>query len=134
MTEQQPEPTRHVVAHVNAVGRGTLSVNGRDMTNEVYGFEVRSMARETPQVALHMLAGHAVDFDGDALVTVVQHDAGADPAAIATWLRGIDPAVLQGAVLARTDLGTEPHALTAAMLATLAEWASGRPTPDDQEV
>jgi hypothetical protein len=121
--DTKDEPLRHVAARLDALGHGTVTVDGQDLTDSLCGVEVRSIRGEPTQVALH--AARPVEYDGPALVTVVQHEQGSDPAAIGTWLSQVDPARLEQAALQRPDIGSGRHALTQALLTTLAEWARG---------
>jgi len=126
-----PKPTtaaerpHHVVIDVDSAGFGTVVLDGQPVQDSLMGVEVRAMAQELTQVALHVRPGHSVGYEGDALVTVVQHEQGSDPAALAAWLSQVDPARLEEAALTRADLSAGKHGLTRAMRATLAEWALG---------
>jgi hypothetical protein len=120
------EPVRQVSARLDAVGHGTVTVDGQDLTNILRGIEVRAMAGEATQVALHVTPGRAVEYDGPAFVTVVQpSEPGGDLAAFADWLGKVDPARLEQAALSRPDLTNDRHGLTQAVLSTLAAWARG---------
>lgn len=121
----QNDPVRHVTARLDVLGRGTVTVDGQDLTNSLRGIEVRAMYNEPTQVALHAVEGRPVEYDGPALVTVVQREQGGDPAALAAWLSQVDPARLEEAALSRADLSAGKHGLVQAMLTTLAEWARG---------
>lgn len=120
------ERPHHVLLDLDSAGYGTAILDGHPVQDSLLGVEVRAMAGEVTQVALHVRPGHAVAYKGDALVTVVQHAEGADPAAIAGWLSQVDPARLEQAALNRPDLSPSRHGLTQAILTTLAEWASGK--------
>lgn len=121
----QNDPIRQVSARLDVLGHGAVTVDGQDLTNSLRGIEVRSMVGEPTQIALHAAEGRPVEYDGPALVTVVQYERGSDPAALATWLSQVDPARLEEAALNRADLSAGKHGLTQAMLTTLAEWARG---------
>lgn len=118
------EQTRHVKVVLDPMGYGTAVVDGQDLTRSLVGVEVRSMAGEPTQVALHAKRGQAVEFDGEALVTVVLP--GAAGPDIARWLADVDPAAVQRAALARDDLANTPEGVTQAILRVLADLATGK--------
>lgn len=122
-----PRPIATLRARVDALGHGTLSVNGEDLTDVTYGLDLSSRASEPTKAAIHLRAGAEIDFEGDAEVTIVQHYAEADPKEIAGWIARVDPKALEEAALNRADLrGDQRHGLTSAILTQLVEWASGR--------
>jgi hypothetical protein len=76
-------------------------------------------------LVLHTRQPESVVFEGLARVAVAepQHDVGEQ---IAAFLGNMDPAAVQRAALDRDDLGDDKHAVTAAILHALADFAQGR--------
>jgi hypothetical protein len=104
---------------------GTVVLDGRDISKQVHGYELRHRAGRPAELLLFLSPLVKDEFDGLAHVVVgVPPDPG--PAA-AAFLSAIDAGELERQVLARHDLlDGGPHELTRAMLRLLQEWASGR--------
>lgn len=119
-------PATALKVRVDAIGHGTVDVNGEDLTTVTAGVDISSRGGEVTQAVIHLLPGAEIDFDGEAQVTVVQSYAEADPAAISEWISRVDPKALEEAALNRLDLrNDQAHGLTQALLTQLTEWARG---------
>jgi hypothetical protein len=103
--------------------RGTIEVDGADMSNDLAGYALDHRAGQPATLVLYAAPTCTVEFDG--LATVVVADTRADGQAIAEWLDGIDPAALSRAALDRDDLDGGRNELTVAMLRQLSDWARG---------
>jgi hypothetical protein len=121
------EPAAHGVRIDAQPGQATISLDGTPLpAGQVVGYELQhDVANALPMLVLHVREPASAVWEGLARVAVAdpQHDAGEQ---IAAFLGNINPAALEGAALERDDLSTERYGLTAAMLATLADWARGR--------
>lgn len=102
---------------------------GRDIFQQVNGYELRHRAGRTAELLLFLSPLVKDEFDGLARVYVgVPPDPG--PAAGA-FLSAIDAGELERQVLSRHDLlDGGPHELARAMLLLLQEWVSGRWQPE----
>lgn len=121
------EPTAHGVRIDAQPGHATISLEGTPLpAGQVIGYTLQhDVATALPMLVLHVREPASVVWEGLARVAVTdpQQDVGEQ---IAAFLAGINPAAVEGAALERDDLGSERYALTAAILATLADWARGR--------
>ncbi|MEU8469591.1 hypothetical protein AB0F30_16985 [Streptomyces sp. NPDC029006] len=121
------EPSAHGVRIDAQPGHATISIDGTSLPpGQVVGYELQhDVANALPMLVLHLREPAGAVWEGLARVAVAdpQQDTGEQ---IAAFLAGINAAALEGAALERDDLGDERYALTAAMLATLADWARGR--------
>jgi hypothetical protein len=124
-----PEPTAHGVRIDAQPGHATISLDGTPLpAGQVIGYELQhDIANALPMLVLHTRQPDGVVWEGLARVAVAepQQDTGEH---IAAFLAGISPAALERAALERADLSDERYGLTAAMLATLADWARGKGT------
>jgi hypothetical protein len=104
--------------------RADIEIDGtRIDPRAVKAYSVSHFAGEGPQVLLHVADRYDAQWSGLARVAVADLP---DPGpAAAVFLDAIDPEALERAALARPDLGSEPYALTKAMLTQLGEWARG---------
>ncbi|WP_416520004.1 hypothetical protein [Streptomyces achromogenes] len=121
------EPTAHGVRIDAQPGHATITLDGTPLpAGQVVGYELQhDIANTLPMLVLHIRQPAGAVWEGLVRVAVAdpQHDAGEH---IAAFLAGINPAALEGAALERDDLGNDRYSLTAAILATLADWARGR--------
>ncbi|MGW4270871.1 hypothetical protein ACWEGQ_00535 [Streptomyces seoulensis] len=121
------EPTAHGVRIDAQPGQADIRIDGTLIpTGQVVGYQIEhSIADALPMLLLHTRQAEGVVWEGLARVAVAdpQQDAGEQ---IAAFLTNLSPAALEKAALERDDLADEPYALTAAMLATAADWARGR--------
>ncbi|MET8585745.1 hypothetical protein ABZX39_33480 [Streptomyces collinus] len=121
------EPTAHGVRIDAQPGHATITLDGIPLpAGQVVGYELQhDVTNALPMLILHVRQPEGAIWEGLARVAVAdpQQDAGEQ---IAAFLSGISAAALEGAALERDDLGDERYALTAAMLATLQDWARGR--------
>lgn len=99
-------------------------VDGADLSHVLSGYQVEHRAGQAPLLVLFATPTAGMALDGLAQVAVATEEPPGE--AIAAFLRGIDPGALSRAALNRDDLDGGPNELTAAMLATLADWAQGR--------
>ncbi|WP_392749463.1 hypothetical protein [Streptomyces sp. LN590] len=108
---------------------GTGALDGRDISSQVSGYDLRQRAGQPAELVLFLSPVVKDEFDGLARVAVgVSPDPG--PAA-AAFLSAIDAGELERNALARYDLlDGGPHEMTRAMLALLQDWASGRWQPE----
>jgi len=89
----------------------------------VRAYNVSHIAGESPEIVLHVADRWENQWAGMARVATADLP---DPGpAAAVFLGEIDAETLERTVLDRPDLGSEPYALTKAMLVQLAEWARG---------
>lgn len=127
MTETPAEPQAHGVRIDAQPGHATITLDGTPLPpGQVTGYQLEhSIADALPILVLHTRQADNLVWEGLARVAVAdpQHDLGEQ---IADFLKSINPAALEGAALERDDLSDERYGLTAAMLATLADWARGR--------
>ncbi|HEX5568029.1 MAG TPA: hypothetical protein VFY14_14065 [Streptomyces sp.] len=121
------EPTAHGVRIDAQPGHATIAIDGTPLPRgQVVGYTLEhDIASALPMLVLHTRQPDGVAFEGLARVAVAdpQQDIGGQ---IAGFLANISPAALEGAALERDDLSHERYGLTAAMLATLADWARGK--------
>ncbi|KQP81576.1 hypothetical protein [Aeromicrobium sp. Leaf291] len=110
-----------------APGRAEVSLDGTDVSSQLAGIDLRLSAGAVAHAVLHVHPANLIDFDGLARVYVGDPSAPDPGPATAVFLGRISAEELEKAALQRADLGTEPHALTAAMLRQLIEWADVRP-------
>ncbi|MFB7867355.1 hypothetical protein [Streptomyces sp. NPDC056069] len=104
--------------------KSEVLVDGIDMAPRLRGYTLSHEVGQPPTVVLYAAPQHAASFTGFARVQVATPD---DPGpVIAEFLRAINPAALDQAVLQREDLDGSPNELTKAMLAQLVDWAEGR--------
>ncbi|MFF7795546.1 hypothetical protein [Streptomyces sp. NPDC007991] len=127
MTEQPAEPQAHNVRIDAQPGHATVTLDGTPLPpGQIVGYQLEhSIADSLPMLVLHTRQTDTLIWEGLARVAVADpaHDLGEQ---IAAFLKNINPAALEGAALERDDLSDERYGLTAAMLATLADWARGR--------
>lgn len=99
-------------------------LDSADISQSVRGWAIEQRSPdERPLVVLHVLPKDGVLFEGLARVAIGQP---ADPTeAFVEFLTSVDPKTLENAALNRDDLGNERYDLARAMLAQLAEWATG---------
>lgn len=114
--------TRHVRVEVDAVGYGSVQVDGVERRDEVTGVEIQAHAGQATEVTI-LLQPRPVVFDGQAIVVEDTRDVGASAAA---FLKAIDPEILEQTALHRPDLGSGPGSTANAILRTLINWAEGR--------
>lgn len=121
------EPTAHGVRIDAQPGEAVISIDGTPLPRgQVVGYTLEhDVANALPMLVLHTRQPEGAVWDGLARVAVAdpQQDLGEQ---IAAFLNNINPAALEGAALERDDLSDERYGLTAAMLATAADWARGR--------
>ncbi|WP_164835786.1 hypothetical protein [Actinacidiphila soli] len=108
---------------------GTVALDGRDISHQVCGYELRQYAGKPAELMLRLSPKVKDEFDGLARVVVgVDPDPG--PAA-AAFLSAIDASELERHALNRHDLmDGGPNELVRAMLRLLQEWASGQWQPE----
>ncbi|MFD9004389.1 hypothetical protein ACFV0T_26110 [Streptomyces sp. NPDC059582] len=119
------QPAAHGVRIDAQPGSATISIDGTPLpAGQVIGYQLEhSVADSLPMLILHTRQADHVAFEGLARIAVsADHDPGD---AIAAFLEGIDPAILQRAALDRDDLDGSRYETTAAILRQLAEWAKG---------
>ncbi|MEZ7005673.1 hypothetical protein ACBR37_19360 [Streptomyces sp. AD55] len=130
MAEQPFEPQAHGVRIEAQPGDATISLDGVPIPRgQVVGYSLEhDVANALPILVLHTRQPDGAAWEGLARVAVAdpQQDTGEQ---IAAFLANINPAALERAALERDDLADERYALTAAMLATLADWAQGKEQP-----
>lgn len=114
---------------VTADADGTVALDGRDISSQVSGYDLRQRVGRPAELVLFLSPRVKDEFDGLARVVVgVSPDPG--PAA-AAFLSAIDAGELERHALARYDLlDGRPHEMTRAMLVLLQDWASGRWQPE----
>ncbi|MFE1452005.1 hypothetical protein [Streptomyces olivaceoviridis] len=121
------ESTVHGVRIDAQPGHATISINGTPLpAGQIIGYELQhDVANALPMLILHVRQPTGAVWEGLARVAVAdpQQDVGEQTAA---FIGTINPAALEGAALERDDLSHERYGLTAAILATLADWARGR--------
>lgn len=121
------QPTAHGVRIDAQPGHATITLAGTPLPpGQIVGYQLEhSIADTLPMLVLHTRHADNLVWEGLTRVAVAdpQHDLGEQ---IADFLKSINPAALEGAALERDDLSDERYGLTAAMLATLADWARGR--------
>lgn len=121
------EPTAHGVRIDAQPGHAAISINGTPLPRgQVVGYTLEhDITSALPMLVLHTRQPEGAVWEGLARVAVAdpQQDIGEQ---IAAFLANINPAALEQAALERDDLSNERYALTAAMLATLADWARGK--------
>lgn len=121
------EPTAHGVYIDAQPGHATITIDGSPLPDgQVVGYQLEhDVTNALPMLILHVRQPQGAVWEGLARVAVAdpQQDIGEQ---IAAFLKGINPAALEGAALERDDLSNERYGLTAAILATLADWARGR--------
>lgn len=126
MSENTPgfgDEPRQITIHASGP-KATVTVDGKDMSKSLAGYQIEHRVRQAPFVILFAAESHVVDFEGMAQVAVATETPPGE--AIASFLSGIDPAALSAAAMERDDLDGTRHEITAATLATLAEWALGK--------
>lgn len=127
MSSPQAVPTAHGVRIDAQPGNATISIEGTPLpAGQVVGYVLEhSIADALPMLVLHTRQSDGVVWEGLARVAVAepQQDAGEQ---IAAFLEGLSPAALERAALDRPDLGGDKHAVTAAILQTIADWALGK--------
>ncbi|RGD59417.1 hypothetical protein DR950_17900 [Kitasatospora xanthocidica] len=109
-----------------------LEIDDRDIADQVRSYELRHTAGQLPELQLLLRPTAAPEWEGTARVVVGEAP---DPGpAAAAFLRALDPAETERAVLARHDLlDGGPHEFTRALLAQLTEWALGVRQPGEHE-
>ncbi|MEU4095493.1 hypothetical protein [Streptomyces sp. NPDC026673] len=119
----------HTVRITATHATGSVALDGRDISRQVSGYELRQRAGHPAELVLRLSPLVKDEFDGLARVVVgVDPDPG--PAA-AAFLSALDAGELERHVLSRHDLmDGRPHELTRAMLRLLTEWASGMWQPE----
>lgn len=121
------EPTAHGVHIDGQPGHATICIDGTPLPRgHIVGYTLEhDIINGLPMLVLHTRHPTGAIWNGFARVAVAdpQQDVGEQ---IASFLGNINPAALEGAALERDDLSDERYGLTAAMLATLADWARGR--------
>lgn len=104
--------------------RASVTLNGHDVSAALSSYVLEHRANQPPLLVLYpRTPADGAVFEGHAQVAVASETAPGE--AIAAFLAAIDPARLQQATLARTDLDGSPIELTTAMLRQLADWAGG---------
>ncbi|MGW3246577.1 hypothetical protein [Streptomyces sp. NPDC001070] len=108
---------------------GSVALDGRDISRQVSGYELRHYAGGPAELMLRLSPVVKDEFDGLARVVVgVDPDPG--PAA-AAFLSALDAGELERHALSRHDLmDGGPNELTRAMLRLLQEWALGKWEPE----
>ena len=102
-----------------------VSVDGRDVSDQIAAVQVHGSASDLPHVILHLRPTATWPADVDLLARV---EVGVPPEpgpAAAVFLEALDPLEVERAALARMDLENVPGGGTAAVLRQLAEWARG---------
>jgi hypothetical protein len=54
--------THHVEIKLNPTGRGTILVDGIDVSSHTFGIEIKNNCREGTTVRVQLAAGKSVDF------------------------------------------------------------------------
>ncbi|MGP3737913.1 hypothetical protein ACTWJ9_33560 (plasmid) [Streptomyces sp. GDS52] len=123
MTEPPAEPQAHGVRIDAQPGHATISIGGTPLPpGTVTGYVVQhDIAAGLPTLILHTRQPDGTAFEGLARVAVGIPQTPAS--VIATFLREVDPVLLDQEALNRADYGGGPGATARAMLATLSEWA-----------
>lgn len=124
----QPDvpPLRRLTVEHDGVQPARIILDDVDVSTALVAYQITAEANPRdpyPHVTLELapVAARDLRFDGLARVAI-----GEPAVEAAAFLDAIDAETLEQSALNRTDVGNEPHALTAAMLRQLAEWARGR--------
>lgn len=127
VTPSSEEPQAHGIRIDAQPGDATIRIDGTALPRgQVTGYTLQhSIADTLPLLVIHTRQPEGAVWEGLARVAVAdpQQDLGEQ---IAAFLTNIHPAAVEGAALERDDLSNERYGLTAAILATLADWARGR--------
>lgn len=132
MNDDQPDLVPFS-AKFNGPRTAEVTVDGHRVEKQLQGITVHADAGDPstqglPVVTLRLAPHAAIGANLEGLARVYVEEVVSEPGpAAAAFLAAIDPEELEKAALVRPDLSNEPHGLTAAMLAQLQEWASGRP-------
>lgn len=120
------QPTAHGVRIEATPGEATIRLDGEPLPRgQVTGYVLQhDIHNALPELILHTRQPASVLFEGLATVAVAAPQNPGD--AVEQFLSGIDPAALERAALDRSDLEGGKHAVTAAILKQLADWAQGR--------
>ncbi|MGW5003239.1 hypothetical protein ACWEP8_36925 [Streptomyces hydrogenans] len=102
-----------------------VEVDGLDLSRRLRGYTLEHRVDQPPLLVLYASA-HADTTLFDGYVHVVVGDDPDPGPAIADFLRSVDAAALERAVLERDDLDGSRHELTRAMLAQLVDYALGK--------
>lgn len=123
MTEQPTEPKARGVRIDAQPGHATISIDGTPLPpGTVTGYVVQhDIAGGLPTLILHTRQPDGAAFEGLARVAVGIPQTPAH--VIATFLREVDPVLLDQEALNRADYGGGPGATARAMLQTLTDWA-----------
>ena len=126
MSEPPEQPTAHGVRIDAHPGSAAITLDGEPLPNgQVTGYVLQhDIHNALPELILHTRQPAGVIVEGLATVAVAAPTNPGD--AIEQFLSGIDPAALERAALNREDLQDGKHAVTAAILKQLADWAQGR--------
>lgn len=111
--------TAHFEITTDAVGHGSVVINGEDVSRRVSGVAVVAEAGQATVVTLRHVGGTA-EISGEGIVRV-QGDADG----IAGFLDGIDAQALEAEVLARLGGFGAASSTMGAVLDVLKEWARG---------
>lgn len=116
-----PDAPKHIGIVVDALGHGTVAVDGCDLTHAVQGISLDVRAGQITRVLLE-LAPSAVTVDG---MAVVEQAVPADMLEqLGRLLAAVDPATLERRALAVEDL-TGDAPVTRAILTVLGEMIRG---------
>jgi hypothetical protein len=106
-TEQRSSSLANVQLSVDALGRGTILVNGEDVSGQVWSVATESEVGKVTVVHVRVRA-NATRFEGPGVVYV--HDeltTDARRAAVVEFLESVDLGELERGCLAGADLGDE---------------------------
>lgn len=131
MTEQPSQPEAHGVRIDTQPGSATISIGGNPLppgTVSGYVLEHDIHAGRLPLLVLHTRQPAHVAFEGLARVAVGVPQTPGD--LVKEFLAQVDPVILDQEALNRSDYGGGKGATARAMLAILAEWATGQKAGD----
>lgn len=100
-------------------GRGTVEVNGQDVTQEISGLAFDMRPGQPPLLTLHFIAAVGV-LEGEGIVHA--QSATTDGDGLVEFLDAINPKLLEEAALEESGWGDNQ---TEIMLTVLKKWASG---------
>lgn len=102
------------------LGRGSIEVNGEDVSDRVSSLQFEMRAGQPPILILHHVAASGA-IEGEGILQIA--DSGTGQEAIERFLRNIDPGMLEVEVLNRLGLGDDSTMRIA--LEVLLEWVRG---------
>jgi hypothetical protein len=107
------------IMDIDATGRGTVVVNGQDVSNEIAGVHTYAVPGEPTTVVLQLKPGSDLRLSGEGVVEVEQPMDVRD--AMCELLAAINPNMLEAAALERIEYLDEDTSFTTVMLEQLVE-------------